>query len=122
VRPFALATTLIFAPVGLLTAEEFYALVSKVDKNTVTVKRLVRKGQRSEPITLPLMEGARFSKGKFNKGTKTLEPSNEPFDQQAARNLVEKQATLALLLTVTEGGKLKVREIRFFPQTRGKGN
>jgi hypothetical protein len=68
--------------VGLVAAEEFSAIIKKVDGDKVTFvkfdfknfKKDKDKDAKQEETTLPVAANAKITKGKFNKEEKKVEP------------------------------------------------
>jgi len=77
-RKLVAAVTLFVLTVGFAMAEEFNAVITKVDGNKVTLHKTKRgekgkKGEKGEAETLNVADGAKVVKGKFNKEDKKFE-------------------------------------------------
>ena len=92
--------------VGVIMADEFQAVITKVDGNKVTYHKLMKK-EKGDAVTADAT-GAKVVKGKFNKDTKKVEAGdaiegglkNEAFSKDVRASIV------------TEGEK--ITEIRVF--------
>ncbi|HEV3082606.1 MAG TPA: hypothetical protein VGY66_22675, partial [Gemmataceae bacterium] len=51
--------------------------ISKVDGDNVTFSKRVKKGEKSEPVTLPAAKDVKVVTGKYNQDTKKVE-AGEP--------------------------------------------
>jgi hypothetical protein len=72
-RKFACAAVLVLVGVGLTVAEEFRAVITKVDGDKVTFHKVTgggkgKKGEKGEAMTLSLAKDATIVKGKFADG------------------------------------------------------
>jgi hypothetical protein len=70
---------MLLVTIGLVTAEEFTAAITKVDGNKVTIQKFKKgeKGKKGEkdgdPVTLEVAKDAKVAKGTFNKDDKKWE-------------------------------------------------
>jgi hypothetical protein len=71
-RRLVVAAIVLFVGVGITAAEEFGAVITKVDGNKVTFKKF-SKDKKSEEMTLPCTDSVKVVTAKFNKETKKAE-------------------------------------------------
>ncbi len=72
-RKFVCASVIVVLGLGVAMAEDFQARITKVDNGKVTFTK-GKKGEVSEPMTLPVAADVKVTKGgKFNKDTKKVE-------------------------------------------------
>src|SRR5688572_28541331 len=107
--------------VGFVMAEEFTAVITKVDGDKVTFHKVKRgekkgdKGTKGEAETLPLAKDAKIVKGKFNKEDKKLEAGeaiesglkNEMFSKGEVNARITTDAdnkTITQIMTTFGGG------------------
>ncbi len=70
---FCAAIVLTFS-VGVALADEFTAIITKVDGNKITFTKFDFKAkEKGEPMTLPAADNVKVVKGKFNKEEKKFE-------------------------------------------------
>jgi hypothetical protein len=78
-RKFVCAAVIVVAGLGVAAADEFQALITKVDGNKVTFKKVTKKASKGNPAeydaekTLPTATNVKVNQGKFNADTKKLE-------------------------------------------------
>src|SRR5262245_27300742 len=103
--------------VGITLADEFGAIITKVEGNKVTFSKAkfdpdTKKFEKSDPMTLPTADNVKVVQGKFNKDTKKTEAcalvegglKNKTFTEMPEKGLF---ATI-----VTDDGNKKITEIR----------
>jgi hypothetical protein len=73
-RKFVCAAVIVVIGLSVAMADEFGAIITKVDGNKITFKKTAKKGEVGEEMTLPVKADAKIMKGKFNADTKKLEP------------------------------------------------
>lgn len=71
-RKLMCAVFVMTVSIGLVAADEFGAVVKKVDGDKVTFYK-VKKGEKGEDTTLPAAKDVKVAKGKANKDTKKYE-------------------------------------------------
>jgi hypothetical protein len=72
------ATSLVLVlSVGVVFADQFRAIITKVEGDKVTFAEMKGKGQKGEEQTLPVAKDVKVVKGKFNKETKSVEAGDE---------------------------------------------
>jgi hypothetical protein len=66
---------------GVVFAEEFFAVITKVEGNKVSFFKMEGKGKEAkktgDETTMPVSKNAKIVKGKFNKETKSVEAGDE---------------------------------------------
>jgi hypothetical protein len=77
-RKFACAVAIVVMGLGVVLADEFSAIITKVDGSKVTFQKAkfnpdTKKFDKGDEMTLPVTADAKITKGKFNKDTKKLE-------------------------------------------------
>ncbi|MCI0377961.1 MAG: hypothetical protein L0215_10165 [Gemmataceae bacterium] len=77
-RKVAVAGIILFLGIGFVAADEFNALITKVDGNKITFHR-VKKGEKGDEITMTAIEKVKVVKGKTNPETKKSE-AGDPID------------------------------------------
>jgi hypothetical protein len=78
-RKLVSAAVIVMVGFGVAMADEFTAIISKVDGNKVTFTKAkfnpeTKMLEKGDEMTLPVKAEAKISKGKFNMDTKKLEP------------------------------------------------
>jgi len=76
-RKLVCAVFMLMVTIGLVTAEEFTATITKVDGNKITYQKMKGKGKAAEkdgdPVTIEAAKDVKVFKGMFNKDTKKVE-------------------------------------------------
>jgi hypothetical protein len=78
-RKFVCAAVIMVIGLGVAVADEFQALITGVDGNKITYKKVLKKATKTEKAeyddakTLPAATNVKVSKGSFNKETKKVE-------------------------------------------------
>jgi hypothetical protein len=81
-RKFVCAAVIVVIGLGVAVADEFQAMITKVDGNKITYKKVLKKGAKGQPAeyddakTLPAATNVKVSKGNYNKDTKKVEVSD----------------------------------------------
>ena len=79
-RKFVCAAVIVVLGLGVALAEDFQANISKVENGKVTFTK-GKKGEVSEPMTLPVAADVKVTKGgTFNKDTKKVEDAEAVTD------------------------------------------
>ncbi len=71
-RKFVCAAVIVVLGLSVAVAEDFGAIISKVDGNKVTFTKF-KKGEKGEETTLPVKADAKITKGKFDMDTKKMQ-------------------------------------------------
>jgi hypothetical protein len=147
-RRFVAAVVVVLVAFAFAVAEEFNAVVTKVEGNKVSFKKFEfgkKGGGKAEEMTLPLAANAKFMKAKFNKEEmKTeadgeFEGGKEAFEKRVKEALAKKPdddkkdekkkkgkggfgfgGVFTQIITEGEGDNAKITEIRVFPAFKGK--
>jgi hypothetical protein len=78
-RKLVCAVFMLMVTIGLVTAEEFTATITKVDGNKITYQKYLKakKGEKAEKdgdaVTIEAAKDVKVFKGTFNKDTKKVE-------------------------------------------------
>lgn len=67
------AAFVLFVGVSIVSAEEFFGLITKVEGNKVTITKFKKGEKGGEPVTLTASDSVKVLKGTFNKDTKKFE-------------------------------------------------
>jgi hypothetical protein len=105
-RKFVCAAVVVVVGLGVAMADEFGAVITKVDGNKVTFQK-VKKGEKSDPMTLPVKAGAKITKGMFNKDTKKFE-AGDAIDTGLKNEMftkIDAEKGLAVRITTDEDNK-----------------
>jgi hypothetical protein len=104
--------------VSFCIADEFRAVVTKVEGNKVTFAETKGKGEKGTEQTLPLSDNAKIVTGKFDKETKKVE-SGEALADGLKNDKFTKIGEKGLrALVITDADKKTITEIRVL---EGKG-
>ena len=98
-RKFVCAAVIVVIGFGVALADEFGAIISKVDGNKITFKKFM-KGEQGEETTLPVTADAKVTKGKFNADTKKLE-AGDPIESGLKNEQFTKIGEKGLRVTIT---------------------
>ncbi len=105
--------------VGVCVADEYRAVVTKVDGNKVTFAETKGKGEKGDEQTLPIAEDAKILHGKFDKGTKKIE-AGEPLAEGLKNEKFTKIGEKGLrAFIITDPEKKTITEIRVL-EPKGK--
>ena len=93
-RKFVCAGVIVVIGLGVAMADEFTAIISKVDGNKVTFSKAkfnpdTKKLEKGDETTLPVTADAKITKGKFNMDTKKLD-AGEPIEYGLKNDLFTK--------------------------------
>jgi hypothetical protein len=99
---------------GIALADEFGAVISKVEGNKVTFTKMKGKEKIGDEMTLPVADSVKVVWGKFNKETKKVEVGDDVDDGIKNKMFSDlgdkgKRATI-----VTDDDNKKITEIRIF--------
>jgi len=119
-RKFVCAAVIMVIGLGVALAEEFPAVISKVENGKVTFKK-GKKGDGDE-MTLPVTADAKITKGKFNPDTKKVE-AGEPIENGLKADPFTKISEKGLRATITTDADNKhITSISVFGGGKKKGN
>jgi hypothetical protein len=100
--------------IGISLADEFGAIISKVDNGKITFTEFKGKGEKGAEKTLPVADKVKVVKGKFNKETKKME-AGDPIEGGLKNEMFTKIGEKGLFSTiVTDADNKKIVEIRAF--------
>jgi hypothetical protein len=99
-RKFVCASVVVVIGFGVAVADEFGAIITKVDNGKVTFKKIVKKGETAEETTLPLTADAKVTKGKINADTQKLE-AGDPIADGLKSDTFTKIGDKGLRVTIT---------------------
>ncbi len=110
-RKLACAAVVLVFAVGLVVAEEFNVLVTKVSDGKITGSK-VKKGEKGEEVTLSTTADVKVTKGgKFNKEEKKFE-GGEEVTGGLKNEVFSKLPDKGLLVRVTTNDDGKVSQVR----------
>lgn len=120
-RKFVCAAIVTLLTVSFALAEEYLAIVTKIDDGKVTFKKMPTEkgGKIGDETTLPLTKSAKMVKGKFAKGDdgKPKVEAGDALDKDAVKTMMEKAAETkfkgVFTQIVTNADGTKITEIRF---------
>jgi len=120
-RKFVCAAVVTVFAVSVALAEDFRAVVTKIDGGKVTFKKAPKEkgGEFGEEATLPLARDAKLVKGTPAKGDdgKFTIKAGDPLDKDAVKAMLEKgvdsKAKGVFAHVVTDADGKKITEIRF---------
>jgi hypothetical protein len=100
---------------GIALADEFGAIITKVESGKVTFSKFKGKDEPKGPeTTLPVADNVKVVKGKFNKETKKME-AGDPIEGGLKNEMFTKIGEKGLFSTiVTDADNKKITEIRAF--------
>ena len=120
-RKFVCAAVVAVCTFSVAMAEEFTALITKIDGKEVTLKKIEGKGKDAkvgDATTLKLADKATFIKGgKFNKDDKKFEGGDPISSADEAAKYVSGTEKGRLARVTTDGGS--ITEIRFLGGKKG---
>jgi hypothetical protein len=104
---------------GVAMADEFTAIISKVDGNKVTFMKAkfnpeTKQLEKGEEMTLPVKADAKITQGKFNQETKKLE-AGEPLESGLKNELFTKIGEKGRFASITtDAGNKNITAISTF--------
>jgi len=121
IRKFACAAFILGMSFSLAAAEEYRAVIKKVegDKVTFTVRDKDTK-KEGEPMTLPVADKVKIVKGKFNKETMKLEAGDEIKEGLKSETFTKIGEKGLFGRVITDADNKKIVEIRVFSFERKK--
>ena len=104
-RKLVCAAVILVIGFGVAMADEFTAIITKVDGNKVTFQKAkfdpdTKKLERSAETTLPVTADAKITKGKFNQDTKKLE-AGDPIESGLKSEVFTKIGEKGQFATIT---------------------
>ena len=119
-KSFAIAAGFTLLSVALCCAEEFRAVITKVDGNKVVFHKVTRgdnkKAEKGEAMTLSVAANVKVIKGKFNQETKKAE-DGEPLENGLKNEAFSKEANVTI---TTNEGNTEITKIRLSGRGRTK--
>ena len=107
------AAVIVFVGVSVVTADEFFGAITKVDGNKLSITKF-KKGEKGEDVTLTVSDSVKVVKAKFNKETKKLE-AGEALEGGLKNEMFAKIGEKGRFATVvTNADNTKIVEIRVF--------
>jgi hypothetical protein len=122
-RKIVCAVVVTTVGLGMALADDFTANISKVDGNKVTFKKTGKKGDPpGDEMTLPVKDGAKITKGMFNKDSKKVEPG-EAIEGGLKSDTFTKIGDKGLVVSITtdDGNKNITAITTFGGGGKGKG-
>lgn len=114
-RILAIVAVLFAFTFSLTVAEEFRIAIKKVEGNTITGTKMLKKGEKGDDVTLTATADVKVVKAKFNKEAKKIEAGESLAG--GLKNEAVKPGAGALVITNNDG---KVTEIRVFGEKKKK--
>jgi len=120
-KSFAIAACFTLMGVALCTADEFRAVITKVDGNKVTFHKTSRgekgkRGEKGEAMTISAAANVKVVKGKFNQETKKAE-DGEALENGLKNEAFAKEANVTI---TTNEGNTEISSIRLSGRGRKK--
>jgi uncharacterized membrane protein len=113
-----LAATALVLSVSVVSADEFSAVIKKVDGNKVTLVKGKRGQKAGEEIVMTAAENVKVLKGKYDRATKKFE-AGDPLEGGLKNKIFEGGKTRVRV--ITEGDSNTITEIRVTERKRGGG-
>lgn len=120
-KSIAMAACFTLMGVALCTAEEFRAVITKVDGNKVTFHKVSRggkgkQGEKGEAMTLSAAANVKVVKGKFDRETKKAE-DGEALENGLKNEVFTKEANVTI---TTNEGNTEITKVRLSGRGRKK--
>jgi hypothetical protein len=112
------AAVLVVVVVGITFADEFRAVITKVEGDKVTFNEFKGKSKGAEH-TMPVADKVKVVKGKFNKETKTVEAGDE-IDEGLKNPMFTKIGEKGIPGMIITDADKKITEIRVLRKGRAK--
>ena len=112
-RKVVCAAVILVLSVGVVFADEFGALITKVEGNKVTFYPFKDK-QKGEEKTMKAAKDVKIVKGKFNKETKTVEAGDEIEGGLKSKMFAEIPEKGIRAQIITDDDNKRIKEIRIF--------
>ncbi len=116
-RKVVSVVVIVFLSVGVVFADEFGALITKVDGNKVTFYPFEGKGKdakKGEEKTMKAAKDVKIVKAKFNKETKTVEAGDEIEGGLKHKMFSEIPEKGYFARITTDDDNKRIKEIRVF--------
>lgn len=112
-RKLAMAAVVMMVSVGFVYAEEFTAVIRKVDGRKIEITK-VKKGEKGDEATLTLADNVKVTRGKFNKETKGVE-AGDPLPDGVKNEIFAKseKGVFARIVTADDGKVTEIRVLQF---------
>lgn len=107
-RKIVAASVVLLASFAVVSAEEFGAVITKVEGNKVTLTKRQKGQKEGEEVTLTAADNVKVVKGKFNRETKKFE-AGDPIEAGLKSELLTKKGSFA---RVTTDDQNRITEIR----------
>ncbi|MBI3406949.1 MAG: hypothetical protein HY040_01150 [Planctomycetes bacterium] len=107
-RKITAAVVMLFVSFSLATADEFGALIKKVDGNKLTVIKGQKKGEKGEEATLTVAESVKVVKGKFIKEDRKVE-AGDAIENGLKNEMFSKGDVRARIITNDAGNVTEIR-------------
>jgi hypothetical protein len=119
-RRFVCAAVILVLGVGVVMAEEFMGMITKVEGGKVTFTEFKGK-EKGDAKTLPVAEKVKVVKGKFNKDTKKME-AGDAIEGGLKNEMFTKIGEKGVFASiVTDKDNKQITEIRAFTFGGKKG-
>jgi hypothetical protein len=122
-RKVVSVAVILLLSVGVVFADQFGALITKVDGNKVTFYPFEGKGKdakKGEEKTMKVTKDVKVVKAKFNKETKEIEVGEEVAGGLKHKMFTEIPEKGVGALIVTDNDNKRIKEIRVFGGRKGK--
>ena len=122
-RKVVCAAVILVLSVGVVFADEFGALITKVEGNKVTFYPFEGKGKdakKGEEKTMKTAKDVRVVKGKFNKETKMFETGDENEGGLKHKMFTEIPEKGMFSRITTDDDNKRIKEISVFGGKKGK--
>jgi len=109
------AAVILVVGVSVVTADEFFGAITKVDGNKLSITKM-KKGEKGEELTLTASDNVKVVKGKFNKEDKKIDAGDaiegglksERFAKRAMGAIITNADNVVIEIRLLEGfGKKK---------------
>ena len=118
-RKVVSVAVILFLSVGVVFADQFGALITKVDGNKVTFYPFKDK-QKGEEKTMKAAKGIKVVKGKFNKETKKFEAGDKVEGGLKHKMFSEIPEKGYFARISTDDDNKRIKELRVFMFKKGK--
>jgi hypothetical protein len=99
--------------IGITFADEFRAVITKVEGDKVTFTEFKGKGQKGPEHTMPVADNLKVVKGRMNKETKKVEVGEEVKEGLKHSMFSDIERPIPSVI-MTDGDNKKITEIRVF--------
>ena len=122
-RKVVSVAVILFLSVGVVFADQFGALITKVEGNKVTFYPFQGKGKdakKGEEKTMKVTKDVKVVKAKFNKETKTIEAGDEIEDGLKSKMFADIPEKGIFAQITTDDDNKRIKEIRVFAGKKKK--